>query len=182
MGTGPVPEGPQALGRCVSSANASNEIAQPEVILAEYASSNNDQLQTGITMKKVLLCFAIGLGLQGCATYDLALMPRGPGAMAHGTAKQIDKSVSIALDGETYAGRYAYVQGGTFTLGTAFGGGQVATGSAVGVSAVGNGNVLASSADGHNLRCVFSFSGWTQQGTGACLTDTGGVYDLQISR
>lgn len=133
-------------------------------------------------MKKILLCLAIGFGLQGCATYDLALMPRGPGAMAHGTAKQIDKSVTITLDGETYAGRYVYVQGGAFSLGTAFGGGQVATGSAVGVSAVGNGNVLASSADGHNLRCVFSFSGWTQQGTGACLTDAGGVYDLQISR
>jgi hypothetical protein len=133
-------------------------------------------------MKKVLLYAAIGLGLPGCATYDLALMPRGPGPMAHGTAKQIDKSVSITLGDETYSGRYVYVQGGSFSLATAFIGGQVATGNAMGVSAVGNGNVLASSADGHNLRCVFTFSGWTQQGTGACLTDAGLVYDLQISR
>lgn len=103
----------------------------------------------------------IGLGLQGCATYDLALMPRGPGVMAHGTAKQIDKSVSITLGDETFTGRYVYVQGGSFSLATAFSGGQVATGNAIGVSAVGNGNVLASSADGHNLRCVFTFSGWT---------------------
>ncbi|API76504.1 hypothetical protein BL247_20305 [Ralstonia solanacearum] len=103
--------------------------------------------------------------------------------MARGTAKQIDKSVSITLDGETYVGHYVYVQGGAFSLGSAFSGGQSATGSAIGVSAVGNGNVLAQSADGqHNLRCVFSFSGWTQQGTGVCLNDSGNAYDMQITR
>lgn len=100
-------------------------------------------------MKKILLCVAMALALQGCATYDLALMPRGPGPMAHGTAKQIDKSVTVTLGDETYAGHYVYVQGGSFSLGTAFAGGQTATGSAIGVSAVGNGNVLAQSADGH---------------------------------
>jgi len=102
--------------------------------------------------------------------------------MAHGTAKQIDKSVTVTLDNETYTGHYVYVQGGSFSLGTAFGSGQTVTGSAVGVSAVGNGNVLAQSADGHNLRCVFTFSGWSQQGTGACLTDAGALYDMQITR
>ncbi|RDU97989.1 hypothetical protein DWV00_15805 [Trinickia dinghuensis] len=103
--------------------------------------------------------------------------------MAHGTAKQIDKSVVITLRDVTYTGRYVYVQGGSFSLGTAFVGGQVATGNAIGVSAVGNGNVLAQSADGlHNLRCVFNFSGWTQQGTGVCATDDGVAYDLQITR
>lgn len=103
--------------------------------------------------------------------------------MAHGAAKQIDKSVTVTLDGVTYFGHFVYVQGGSFSLGTAFSGGQVATGSAIGVSAVGNGNVLAQSADGQrNLRCVFSFSGWTQQGTGVCLTDSGSAYDLQITR
>ncbi|MGF6265035.1 hypothetical protein OKW49_005963 [Paraburkholderia youngii] len=133
-------------------------------------------------MKKMMVYGAIAFALQGCATYDLALMPRGSGQMAHGTAKQLDKSVSITLGSETYNGRYVYMQGGAFTLGTAFGGGQVATASGMGLSAVGNGNVLASSADGHNLRCVFTFSGWTQQGTGECLTDAGALYDLQISR
>lgn len=134
-------------------------------------------------MRKLVVCCAAVLALQGCATYDLSLMPRGAGPMAHGTAKQIDKSVSVTLDGETYFGHYVYVQGGAFSLGTAFGSGQVATGSAIGVSVVGNGNVLAQSADGqHNLRCVFNFSGWTQQGTGACLTDNGSMYDLQITR
>ncbi|MGU7780475.1 hypothetical protein [Burkholderia sp. PU8-34] len=134
-------------------------------------------------MKKSLACLAAIMSLQGCATYDLSLMPRGAGPIAHGTAKQIDKSVAITLAGETYTGRYVYVQGGSFSLGTAIGGGQVASGSAIGVSAVGNGNVLAQSADGqHNLRCVFSFSGWTQQGTGVCLTDNGNAYDLQIIR
>jgi len=133
-------------------------------------------------MRKLWLCAAVALGLQGCATYDLALMPRGPGPMAHGTAKQIDKSVTVTLDNETYTGHYVYVQGGSFSLGTAFGSGQTVTGSAVGVSAVGNGNVLAQSADGHNLRCVFTFSGWSQQGTGACLTDAGALYDMQITR
>lgn len=133
-------------------------------------------------MKACFLCCA-ALALQGCAVYDLSLMPRGPGLIAHGTAKQIDKSVSVTLDGETYVGHYVYVQGGSFSLGTAFGGGQTATGSAIGVSAVGNGNVLAQSADGqHNLRCVFSFSGWTQQGTGVCLNDSGNAYDMQITR
>lgn len=102
--------------------------------------------------------------------------------MAHGIAKQIDKSVTVTLGDETYSGHYVYVQGGSFSLGTAFGGGQTATGSAIGVSAVGNGNVLAQSADGHNLRCVFTFSGWTQQGTGECLTDAGAPYDMQITR
>lgn len=102
--------------------------------------------------------------------------------MAHGIAKQIDKSVTVTLGNETYTGRYVYVQGGSFSLATAFGGGQVATGNAIGVSAVGNGNVLASSTDGHNLRCVFTFSGWSQQGSGVCLTDESKAYDLQITR
>lgn len=133
-------------------------------------------------MKKLFLGVAIALLMQGCATYSIDLMPRGPGPMARGTAQQIDKSVTITLGDETYNGHYVYVQGGSFTLGTAFGGGQVATGNAVGVSAVGNGNVLAQSASGRNLRCVFTFSGWSQQGTGACLTDAGLVYDMQISR
>ncbi|WP_257984089.1 MULTISPECIES: hypothetical protein [Ralstonia] len=133
-------------------------------------------------MKTLFLSGAVALVLQGCATYNIDLMPRGPGPLARGTAKQVDKSVAITLGEETYSGHYVYVQGGSFSLGTAFGGGQVATGNAVGVSAVGNGNVLAQSASGHNLRCVFTFSGWTQQGTGACLTDAGVVYDMQISR
>ncbi|MBB2928361.1 hypothetical protein [Paraburkholderia silvatlantica] len=120
--------------------------------------------------------------LAGCATYDLDLMPRGAGPMAHGTAKQFDKSVTINLEGETYTGRYAFVQGGSFTFGNAFAGGQTATGSAYSVSASGNGNILAHAADGHNLRCIFTASGWTQSGTGICLTDNNQQYDLQISR
>ncbi|MGF6903151.1 hypothetical protein P3T22_004437 [Paraburkholderia sp. GAS348] len=122
------------------------------------------------------------LTLQGCATYDLSLLPRTAGPMAYGTAKQIDKSVAITLDGRTYNGRFVYVQGGAFSLASRFGGGQTYTGTAVGVSAVGNGNVPAESADGHNLRCVFSFSGWSQSGTGVCLTDAREAYDLQITR
>lgn len=134
-------------------------------------------------MRKLVVCCAGMLALQGCATYDLSLMPRGAGPIAHGTAKQIDKSVSITLDGETYIGHYVYLQGGAFSLATGFGGGQVSTGSAIGVSVAGNGNVLAQSTDGQrNLRCVFNFSAWTQQGTGMCLTDSGSTYDLQISR
>jgi len=134
-------------------------------------------------MKRTILAStAICALLAGCATYDLSLMPRGPGKMAHGTAKQIDKSVAISIDDRTYNGRYAYVQGGSFTLGTAFVGGQTATANATSFSAVGNGNVLAQSPDGHNLRCVFSFSGWSQSGTGTCLTDDNQLYDLQIAR
>ncbi|MGN8190305.1 hypothetical protein ACTJLD_30410 [Burkholderia sp. 22088] len=133
-------------------------------------------------MLKKICALLVALPLAGCATYDLSLMPRGPGKIAHGTAKQIDKTVSITIDDRTYDGKFAYVQGGSFTLATAFSGGQVATGNAVGVSATGNGNVLAQSADGHNLRCVFSFSGWSQAGTGTCLTDDQQLYDLQISR
>lgn len=133
-------------------------------------------------MNRLMLWGILALSLQGCATYDIALMPHGPGPMAHGTAKQIDKSVSITIGDEIYSGHYAYVQGGSFSLGTAFSGGQTATGSAVGVNAVGNGNVLAQSPDGHNLRCVFSFSGWTQQGTGVCVTDDNKLYDLQVTR
>jgi hypothetical protein len=120
--------------------------------------------------------------LAGCATYNLELMPRESGSIEQGTAKQIDKSVNVTIKGETYTGHYAYVQGGSFSFGTAFSGGQTAFGNAIGISAVGNGNMLASSASGHNLRCVFSFSGWSQQGTGICLTDEQKLYDIQISR
>ena len=133
-------------------------------------------------MTKKWLAGIIVLALQGCATYDLALMPRGTGAMAHGIAKQIDKSVSITLEDRTYTGRYVYVQGGSFSLATGFAGSQVATANAIGLNAVGNGNALAQSPDGHNLRCVFSFSGWSQAGTGVCLTDAGMLYDMQITR
>jgi hypothetical protein len=127
-------------------------------------------------MKRLVLLLTACLA--GCATYQLDLMPRGAGAMAHGEAHQIDKSVAITIGSETYHGRYAYVQGGAYSLATM--GGTTTT--ALGVSAVGNGNMLASAADGHNLRCVFSFSGWSQQGAGECLTDGGQLYDLQISR
>ncbi|MBU9403779.1 hypothetical protein KTE13_28950 [Burkholderia multivorans] len=102
--------------------------------------------------------------------------------MAHGTAKQIDKTVSVTIDDRTYDGKFVYVSGGSFSLGTAFSGGQMATGNAIGISATGNGNVLAQAADGHNLRCVFSFSGLSQSGTGMCLTDDQQLYDLQITR
>ncbi|ALS63601.1 hypothetical protein LMG16407_03203 [Pandoraea apista] len=102
--------------------------------------------------------------------------------MAFGTAKQVDKSVSITINERVYDGKFSYMQGGAFTLGTAFSGGQVTTGNAIGISATGNGNVLAQSQDGHNLRCVFSFSGWSQAGTGTCITDDQQIYDLQISR
>lgn len=133
-------------------------------------------------MKNLILAGAVALAVQGCATYNLDLMPRSQGPMAHGIAKQIDNSVTVTIGQETFVGKYVYMQGGSFALGNAFGGGQTATATAIGVSAVGDGNVLAQSADGHNLRCVFSFSGWSQQGAGQCLTDAGGLYDLQISR
>ena len=133
-------------------------------------------------MHKILAGIGLLALLSGCATYDLALMPRGPGKMAHGVAKQIDKTVSITIDDRTYDGKFVYVRGGAFSLGTVFSGGQVATGNAIGISATGNGNVLAQAADGHNLRCVFSFSGLSQSGTGTCLTDDQQLYDLQITR
>lgn len=132
-------------------------------------------------MKKTIAVIAL-LSLAGCATYQIDLLPRGPGTMAHGTAKQLDKSVTIQIGTETYVGRYVYTQGGAFSLGSATAGGQTAFGSAIGISATGNGNVLAQSSDGHNLRCVFNFSGWSQSGTGTCLTDDGQLYDLQVTR
>jgi hypothetical protein len=135
----------------------------------------------GESMKQGLAILAL-LSVSGCATYSLDLLPRGPGAMAHGMAKQIDKSVTVNIGDQTFQGRYAYMQGGSYTLATGFAGGQTATATGMGINAVGNGNVLAQSADGHNLRCVFSFSGWSQQGTGVCLTDSGSLYDLQIAR
>jgi hypothetical protein len=65
--------------------------------------------------------------LAGCATYNLELMPRESGSIEQGTAKQIDKSVNVTIKGETYTGHYAYVQGGSFSFGTAFSGGQTAS-------------------------------------------------------
>lgn len=146
------------------------------------AASTNENHTNRETMQKRIAAIALASALAGCATYQIDLMPRGSGPMAHGTAKQIDKSVSIQIGDEAYDGRYAYVQGGTFSLGTISTGSQTASGSAIGISAVGNGNVLAQSASGHNLRCVFNFSGWSQAGTGTCLTDEGRVYDLQVTR
>lgn len=120
--------------------------------------------------------------LTGCATFQLDIMPRGPGEMAHGEAKQIDKTVTIQLGSSTFYGHYVLVRGGSFSLANAFGGGQTATATAMGISAVGSGNVLAHASDGHNLRCVFDYSGWSRAGTGTCLTDDGQIYDMQITR
>ncbi|WP_288094202.1 hypothetical protein [Thiomonas sp.] len=133
-------------------------------------------------MKSGWIALTLVALLSGCATYNLTLQPRGQGAIARGTAKQLDKSVSVELDGRTFTGHYAYVQGGSFTLGSATSGTQYATGNTMGVSAAGNGDLLAHSPDGHNLHCVFSFSSWTQAGYGVCQVDGGKVYDLQISR
>jgi hypothetical protein len=102
--------------------------------------------------------------------------------MAHGTARQMSQSVTVKLDGRTYNGRYALVEGGSFALTSANGGGQKYDGTAVNVNALGNGNVLAQSADGHTLRCVFTFGDESRSGTGVCLTDAGAAYDLQITR
>lgn len=131
--------------------------------------------------KKLPIFMALGL-ISGCATYNLDLLPRSQAPMAHGVAKQIDKSVAITIGPETYTGKYAYVQGGSFSLGSAISGSHTITGSAIGISAVGSGNILAQAPDGHNLRCVFNFSGWSQEGAGTCLTDTGLIYDLQITK
>jgi hypothetical protein len=72
----------------------------------------NQQLTQGIKMRKLVVSYAGLLAWQGRVTYDLSLGPRGPGPMAHGTAKQIDKSVNIGLAGEIYKGHCVYVQGG----------------------------------------------------------------------
>lgn len=120
--------------------------------------------------------------LQACS-YDLTLLPRGPGQFAHGIAYRNDKTVSITLGGRTYNGSFVYVAGGSFMLGSVTGsGGTFATGSGIAMSASGNGNILASSTDGHNLRCVFNYSQWSKGGTGVCEDDDGSTYDLQIAQ
>ncbi|WP_236693702.1 hypothetical protein [Robbsia andropogonis] len=133
--------------------------------------------------RKTLSILAYGAAtlLVGC-TYNVALLPHGPGKIAHGTANKIDKSVHVVINGRSFDGHFVYVQGGSFALGSAFSGTQSATASAINVNAVGAGNVLAESADGHNLRCVFNYSGLSNQGSGQCLTDDGVSYDLQITQ
>lgn len=122
------------------------------------------------------------LALQACS-YNLTLLPRGPGEFAHGVAHRPDKSVSVTLNGREYDGQFVYVAGGSFTLASVTGsGGTYAAGTGVAMSASGNGNILASSHDGHNLRCVFNYSQWSKGGTGVCQTDDGSLYDLQISQ
>lgn len=135
-------------------------------------------------MKKILAVCAAAF-LAGCIThpvYQLDLMPRGQGEMAYGTAKQIDKSVSIELGGETFVGKYVFVQGGAFSLADGVAGGTNVSSTAYTFSATGNGNILARAPGGHNLRCVFRASSLSRSGTGECVTDDGKVYDLQLSR
>ena len=64
-----------------------------------------------MTMRNIRAVLALTILLSGCATYSLDLLPRGQGAMAHGTAKQIDKSVTVTIGDETFQGHYAYMQG-----------------------------------------------------------------------
>jgi hypothetical protein len=134
-----------------------------------------------MTKNIVALCL-LAAALQAC-TYDLTLLPRGPGQFAHGQAHRSDKSVTIELAGHTYDGHFVYVSGGAFTLASVAGsGGTFATGTGIAMSASGNGSILASSPDGHNLRCVFNYSQWSKGGTGVCQTDDGTIYDLQITQ
>jgi hypothetical protein len=112
---------------------------------------------------------------------DLSLLPRGSGALAHGVMKKPGKSVDINIDGQNFSGTYAFVVGGNFTLASFSGPQSSSVGAATSVDQVGNGNIIASAIDGENLRCVFSYSGWSNSGTGTCRRDDGRLYDLQLA-
>lgn len=136
-----------------------------------------------------LIVLASTILLCSCATYHLTLMPRDGGQVASGTASQADKTITITLAGKVYRGTYSYVQDGSFGFGNAFGTAVgprvVATGSAWGnsfaMSAMGGGMALLRANDGTGLRCRFSYSSMTAQGTGECMDDQHKLYDMQIN-
>lgn len=112
---------------------------------------------------------------------NLSLLPRGAGELAHGELHRQDKRAEIVIAGHTFTGTWAYVQGGSFTIGTAGGAGGFATGTSVTESATGEGNIIASSSDAGNLRCVFNYSKESRSGAGVCRRDDGSLYDLQLA-
>ncbi len=140
-------------------------------------------------MRKTSLAsvLALAASLGGCA-HNATFTSRLSGAV--GTAKLTtfgDSSgkIAISLKGETYTGKWVYMQqGGSVIFGssTAYSGSQTAfaTGTGYAMPTQGNGSVVAIAPSGASLRCQFNYSEWSATGVGMCQDSKGDIYDMQI--
>src|SRR5262249_19756516 len=129
----------------------------------------------------VVLLFA------GCE-HSLVLYPVGGGGAGNGSANEMGNTVTINLNGKTYAGNYVH-DGGTvvpttsYTTATAYSrtGTATAYGQTHGTAYIpgsGNGRLLATSKDGDAIRCEFTYR--NGNGLGVCSDNAGKQYDLKI--
>lgn len=140
-------------------------------------------------MRRWSFLLLISAPLLGCA-HQVYITSRSGHVTGHTSVTTSGGSsgeMSIALGGKTYTGRWVYVSGpGTVSVmsATATSGLRSASaiGTGIGVPTGGQGSMVLSAHDGSSLRCVFSYSGWSQTGMGECQDGDGGLYDLQITK
>ena len=138
-------------------------------------------------MKSAISCLAAIL-LAGCA-HTLTLYPVGGGQAGNGTANEINKRVTINLNGRSYTGTYVH-DGGQLMPTTVYGSastysGSYSSGTAYGTSVgttyvpgSGNGRILAASPAGDTIRCDFLYR--SGSGIGQCEDSAGKRYDLKF--
>lgn len=125
------------------------------------------------------------LGLAGC-THAIVLTPQdGIGPMGRGAAPaplvSYHGGIAVDLAGKHYSGEWTLqTEGGSVGVGFGSAGGKFATGTIVGMPTSGNGKAYMTEPSGGSLSCVFTYNEMSATGLGACRTEAGKVYDMQI--
>ena len=127
-------------------------------------------------MKRIALAILLALG--GCA-YDVTLLPRGDAPRAVGTANTGNKTISVQLDGETYAGDY--VRGRVYGFGTTQGfvAGKMVTTTGTMSAASNQYSALLVGPRGQ-IRCEFMAE--SSGGNGVCVDNRDRTWDMLIKQ
>lgn len=136
-------------------------------------------------VRKAPLAVLATLALVGCA-HQATLTPQdGVGPIGHGSAPaqliSFHGPLRIDLGGRHYEGEYTLQSSGGFIgSGVAVQGSHIATGTIYGAGTGSNGKAYLTEPSGGSLACEFSYNSMSASGIGACRTEAGKMYDLQI--
>lgn len=119
---------------------------------------------------------ALMLVLSGCGRGVTLMAADGTMGTGRATGFGGGGDVEVELEGKVYRGRWINQQGGSVGFG-AVGNRPV---NFTSVDSAGGGNALMRADDGSTLRCRFTWSAFSQAGTGMCLDRAGKEYEMQV--
>lgn len=131
----------------------------------------------------------LALALSGCSA-TLYVTSRTNGSSAQTSVETFGRHsgpITLVYGNKTYVGRWLYMAGpGSFSLASAAvtdsRSSAAATSYGLGIPMQGNGSILMSAGNGDYLHCVFNYSQLSSTGLGGCRDQSGGLYDIQITR